>query len=193
MGSALLAEFTTYCAAATAKHDKRLSEGYGVPLPWLQSGAARYGVARAATEGTRWQPDPAGRTLLVLPDAPLPDPWETGAGRAEIADLIGTDPTDPTRWWARTGAAVVLNPEAIEWGQHFAEPVHVHATPLDWLRAAGAGIVVLDWGAHLPLHMAGPPRLIAADLALAERLDKALNRPAPKHRIVVPNPRRAAA
>ncbi|MFG0245757.1 MAG: hypothetical protein ACF8MF_06885 [Phycisphaerales bacterium JB052] len=181
----LLNEFVTYAAAAARATDARLAGAYGVPLDWLQSGAARYGIASGNTQGQHWQPDPIGRPLLVLPDVPLADPDDERLGAVDIGDLIAFNPHEPTRWWARTGAAVMLNPEGVERGQHHAEPVHVHATPLDWLRAAGAGIVVLDWSGHLPLRLAGPPRLIAADLALAERLDRALNRPAPRHRIEV--------
>lgn len=186
-------EFVTYAAAAGSVIGARLADGYGVPAKWLQSGACRYGLARATTEGQHWQPDAAGRPLLVLPDCPLADPDDDRFGTVEIADLIAMDPRTPGQWWARTGAAVLLNPEAVEYGQHFGKPVHVHTTPLDWLRSAGAGIVVLDWSAHLSMHLSGPSRLIAANLPLAERLDHALNRPGPHHRIVVPNPRRVAA
>jgi hypothetical protein len=181
--SALLSEFCAYACAAGAGHDRRLSDAYGVPLPWLREGAARYGVVTASTDDRSWQPADVGRVLLVLPDTPLADPWnESGA---TPSDIIAFHPAEPGRWWSRTGNAPLLAPEEVERAAWFNEPLPVHRHPLDWLRAAGHGVVVLDWKACLSLWLAGPPRLIAADLALGEQLDRALNRPPPIHEIAV--------
>lgn len=181
----LMAEFVAYAAATTRATDARLAGAYGVPLNWLQSGATRYGVVRATAEGKHWQPDHLGRPLLTLPDVPLADPDDERLGAVEIGDLIAFDPRDPTRWWVRTGGAVVLAPEEVERAQHYAEPLTVHPHPLAWMQAGGTGVVVIDWSAHLALHLSGPPRLVAADLVTGERLDSHLNRPAPRHRVEV--------
>jgi len=59
----------------------------------------------------------------------------------QLEDLIAFMLDDPTRWWRRLGAADVLgNVEGFT-----IEPKTLHLTPLDWLRAGGTGLVILDW------------------------------------------------
>lgn len=180
----LLAKFVACATAAATPHADALVR-LGVSRGWLMGGAARFGVARIRTDGPFWEHDPHGAPVCVLPAEPLADLGDPLWPTACVSDLIAFRTTDPGKWWFRTGAAVLLNPEAVEYGQHFNEPVTIHPHPLDWLRAGGTGVVVLDWSACLALHLSGPPALYAADLALGERLDSHLNRPAPRHCIEV--------
>ncbi len=164
--------FATFAAAVTSRHDSALMD-LGVPAAWLQAGPARYGVASAVFAGDHWEPHEDGTPVCVLPDAPLSD---LGEVVEPVADLIAFRTIDPGRWWLLTGAGVLLNPTARDRADYMGEPLLIHRTPLDWMRAGGDGVVVLDWAAFLPLHLGRVP-LVAADLALGERLDEALNRP----------------
>ncbi|WP_404379944.1 hypothetical protein [Caenispirillum salinarum] len=178
--------FTSFAGAATARHHQALIAA-GVPSEWLYGGPARFGVARAVFAGPHWEPHEHGTAVCVLPDAPLSRPGEPAD---LMADLIAFRTADPARWWLLKGGAAILNPTARDLAEWHGEPLAVHASPLDWMRAGGGGVVVLDWTAHLPLHLGRVP-LVAADLALGERLDRALNRPTDRTEISVM--RRAAA
>ncbi|GEO81956.1 hypothetical protein [Pararhodospirillum oryzae] len=184
----LLLEFSHYAARTGTRWDEALIHRYRVPRDWLQAltAPARYGVARARLDRDgSWVPTAEGTTVLVLPACPLAaldDPiWPS----ADVGDLVAFDPRDPERWWTRLGCPL-LNEEAQARAALCREPLVVHPTPLAWMQAAGAGVVVLDWSRPLSVWMAGPPSLIAPTLDLAERLDRALNRPPPRARIELP-------
>lgn len=163
--------FATFASAVTGRHDRALTE-LGVPAAWLHAGPARYGVASAVFADDHWEPHEDGTPVCVLPDAPLS---AVGDVVEPVADLIAFRTADPGRWWLLTGAAVLLNPTARDRADYVGDPLVIHRAPLDWMRAGGDGVVVLDWGVFLPLHLGGVP-LFAADLPLGERLDRALNR-----------------
>lgn len=192
-GADLLAEYAAYAAAATPAHDQALI-ARGVPADWLRAPAApaRYGFSRARhnDDGT-WEPADDGLRCVILPDPPLseldsPD-WPT----VGLADLIAFPPDRPGEWRIRCGSAI-LNAEEVERCAFHGEPLVIHPTPMDWLRAEGQGVVILDWSAFLPFHLSGPPAFRCATRDLAARLDRALHRPAHRHRIEAP-PREAAA
>jgi hypothetical protein len=92
-------------------------------------------------------------------------------------DLIAWCRDEPGQWWRRLGAADLLNETAIEIAEAMSEPLTVHVTPLDWLRGGGRGVVVLDWRANLRAGFSGVRRILAADHATAQRLNKALRSP----------------
>lgn len=172
----VLAEFADYSAGITPRHVDRLVAAYAVPRRWLYSGAARVGITRAVCDARTWQPHPTGRAMLVVPDWPMPDPWERYP--VPPGDLIAFDPRQPGRWWWRTDTAALLNPEAVDRAEHYDEQLVIHATPLDWLRAGGRGAVVLDWRAHLPLYLRGARNVVAGNAHTARRLQRAMTAPA---------------
>ncbi len=89
-----------------------------------------------------------------------------------LVDLIAVDLDRPDRFWRRRGDALVLGSAFLEIAGHEDEPIAVFSTPISWLQAAGAGVVVLDWdwARHLLLGF----DLIAEDVELGERLEAAL-------------------
>ena len=66
---------------------------------------------------------------------------------AQPIDMVAWHMAQPSRWWLRRGAGVLLGEIEVEHAVTYGEPLRVHRTPLGWLRAAGEGVVILDWGA----------------------------------------------
>lgn len=138
-------------------------------LAWLRqslginAGAFRYpptvGVARIApqADGT-YRPDPAGEVrAVILPAQPPSDMDDLGRHIDQLfdlgGDLVAFDATNPARWWMRFGKAAVLNPEPLDRAAYERTPARLFASPLEWMRVAGAGgildctagSVILDW------------------------------------------------
>lgn len=104
-------------------------------------GAEMLGIGRVtlSRDGSRWEPGgPDGRLLIGAVDA--------GA----LVDVVAVSTSHPDQWALRTGHGWALGCEAIE-RVHAAlaeerRPVlALHANPIDWLRAGGEGVCVLDW------------------------------------------------
>lgn len=193
-GANLLDEFAGYADAVTDLHHRRL-EALGVPRDWLRDPMAptRYGVARATLRGDgTWEPaDTGGTPVLVLPEPPLALVTDPAWPVLDLSDLIALRTDAPGRWWFRTRHTALLNADAPLEAMYRDQPLILHPDPLAWMRAGGAGAVVLDWRAHLPLHLGGAPGIRCTTRALAARVDAALHRPPHRHRIEAP-PREAA-
>ncbi len=86
----------------------------------------------------------------------------------ELRDLVAIDVEDPERYWRRRGESLVLGNAYLEIAAETCAPVPVFSTPMSWLRAAGAGIVVLDWAYARDLLL--DHELVAEDLELGDRL-----------------------
>ena len=89
-----------------------------------------------------------------------------------LIDLIAVETDCPSRGWLRRGEALILGSAYLDITVQEGEPLPVFRSPLSWLRAGGAGIVVLNWG-WVPDLLLGLD-LIAEDLELGERLNTAL-------------------
>ncbi len=89
-----------------------------------------------------------------------------------LVDLVAVDVDHPDRFWRRRGDAVVLGNAYLEVAGQDLEPVPVYRNPLTWLRAGGAGIVVLDWDYARDLLL--DHDLIAEDVELGNRLEASL-------------------
>ncbi|GEO82016.1 hypothetical protein [Pararhodospirillum oryzae] len=180
----LLEEFATLATATTPDHDRALTRR-GVPETWLKapSAPARYGVGRGALTKEGWVFGP-GHAHAFLPEPPLADidspEWPT----PELFDLVVFRPDQPGRWWSKN-ESVLLNGSEVERATFFEDPLVIHPDPLEWMRAGGQGVVILDWGRFLPLHVGGPSRLVCTTLPLAERLDRALRAPPRRFQIEV--------
>ena len=122
-----------------------------------------FGVCRAQFHGDLYEPDPNGTPVIVMGVSEHPD--------EEIIDIVAFQPSDPTRWWLRLGNAVVLGLHNARLAVFKEEPVLVHATPLDWLRAECHGAVVLDWRADLLSRLDGYG-ILAADKRTGEALGR---------------------
>lgn len=93
----------------------------------------------------------------------------------EIIDIIAWRSDAPANWVWRTGLGWALGSDELcpRWDN---DPMPIHATPLDWLRAAGEGICILDWEAA-ELGDLRTLDAIEADEWIAQRLTRALNKP----------------
>lgn len=93
----------------------------------------------------------------------------------QIIDIVAWRSDAPTKWLWRTGIGWALGTDELRprWDN---APMPIHATPLDWLRAAGEGICVLDWDAP-DLASLRTLESIEADEWLCQRLTRALSKP----------------
>ena len=136
------------------------------------TGVEMLGVTRAATEGREWIPQPDGRPVITLPI------W---SGECCI-DILALSPEDADEWWCRTDIVPVIDPIEIARCEFLDEPLHIHASPLSWLRAGATGTVVLDWRSA-PFWLSGVRRYLCHDRSTARRLERALRQPAPKFQV----------
>jgi len=116
----------------------------GVPENALQPSPI-FGMASIETHGTFYKAVGYGHTgggggappsrAVIVPCGTWDWPeWQ-------LFDLVAFKLENPTRWWRRLGVADILGNAA----SFTVEPKTLHPTPLDWLRAGGTGLVVLDW------------------------------------------------
>lgn len=127
--------------AAHARLEGRQMEilaGLGLPAAQLYA-ETLIGVTTGAIDRRDfWQPDEAGRRLLVTPLT------EAGA----ILDLVAFDPKEPNAWYLRTGHGWALGHEAMErasQGWPGDAPLVLHATPMEWLASGCEGTCVVQW------------------------------------------------
>jgi hypothetical protein len=131
-------------------------------------------------EFARYLRDAAGNVLAVI----IPARDETG----ELADLAALNlDTGALAMWR--GRVAMLGQENIL-APRIGEPLLVHETPIDWLRAEREGVFVISSHSAAPLLRMGEP-LGVQSARFGQRLRDALTIPAP--RIVVATNQRAAA
>lgn len=95
----------------------------------------------------------------------------------EVIDLIAWRSERPMDWAWRTGLGWALGADEIRRDYWPGDPpLQLHATPLDWLRAGGLGLCVLDWEAD-ELEGLRHVHAIEADEWIAVRLRRALSKP----------------
>jgi hypothetical protein len=143
---------------------------------------------------------PRRAQVVFRPDAPLFDFAENGDDGAEAPIFITRDdagePADPVAWSCRLGkvaahfgAVAVLGADDILAPRLSAKAaLPVHRTPLGWLRAGRAGIVILAECAAVALRDFGP--FAAEDEAHGRELRRLFRRREP--RIFVHETRAAA-
>jgi hypothetical protein len=168
---------------------------FGVPERFLWHGPMRFGVAtiECARDG-RYQPHEHGRRAFIVPAEPVADVFAESADdislQHEPGDLIAFFLDDPATWYLRFSGMALLNPGAalrpLTLPSRLPVRFRVWSTPLDWLRAAGDGVCVIDPRCLLPLWLGNDLELVADSLKLAREL-KQLLMPSErrKHRILV--------
>ena len=110
-----------------------------------------------------------------------------------IYDLIGWKPSNPSRWWLRTGIATLLGETALNACYVHECPLRLYRTALNWLRRGGWGAVPLDWRSAR-LCLLDIRDFIAEDIQHGIEIEERLCRPAPPSpRIHVPFETRRAA
>jgi len=162
--------FTTSHAEAVAsarrEHFDHL-EALGVPRETLWLGPAAFGFSTIEIDGEHYRPDASGFPAVIVPVSEIENGLLTG-----VVDLVAWRTSDPGKWWIRRGIAPVLGKESIERAAHYGEPLALHASPLDWLRANRQGAVVLNWNCCLGFWLGGIDQIYTS-LETAERLDSA--------------------
>lgn len=147
-------------------------------------------------KGDLYEPCEAGTNALIMPVC-----WpevHTGLISPSITlwrtlDLIAFRADRPAHWLWRTGNGWALGGGALENWQ--GEPVVAVATPLDWLRAGGEALCVLDWSDDSPVwpKLRCVSAIHASDDLLARRLAQAIDRTTHRPTITVSEVLRHAA
>lgn len=146
----------------------------GVPKAFLAAQLYRslwIGADDIAIDGRRWVRRFRGDRAIVLP---VLSP-ESG----ELLDLVAFRLETPRSYWSFSGAAPMLGYASLERAIYFQEPLFVHESPLDWLKASMTGIVILDWARYWPGYVAEVPALRMMDEGFGRRVRALLQRPLP--------------
>jgi len=108
----------------------------------------------------------------------------------EVADLVAWRPKSESIgiWLGRTG---LLGEEQI-YSARLGEPLVVHESLLDWLRAERTGVVVVDAVRAPPLLREAEP-LAVLSIEHGDRIKRLLTLPAPKILVAIPGNTREAA
>ena len=89
-----------------------------------------------------------------------------------IKELTAFTLDAPGKWAVLRGGVPILgtglNDAMLDYAMTIKEPIALHPTPRDWLRAGGAGLCVLNWSAPLSATFDGLP--VSCDPAIARRL-----------------------
>jgi hypothetical protein len=72
-------------------------------------------------------------------------PILSGPGFTDIVDLVAWYPDNPWHWWTLCYTGVPLGDDQLYAADYWQNPVMLRATPLDWLRAGGDGVCILNW------------------------------------------------
>jgi hypothetical protein len=175
----LLAEFVT-AAWRVRRRDFVALEQLGVPSAFLYCSSLSFGVSPIdvfSDDGT-FQSVDCGELAIILPTRPIAPPADPNFPDDDVGDLVAWRASDHARSWRRRGVTPFLNERAIDRAEIFCEELLVHPTPLDWMRAAGSGIVILDRNTDLRLYLGGLHRIVVAgDPDLAEWIDQRLRTP----------------
>lgn len=144
------------------------------PNFWIDCGMPEIASIKPTRDG-RFEFAEDGLTAVIIPTYDtIPGLVGAHAERHvdELRDLVAVDVDRPDRFWRRRGEALVLGNAYLEIAGETRAPVPVFKNPMTWLRAAGAGVVVLDWAWARGLLLGR--ELIAEDVALGERLETTL-------------------
>jgi hypothetical protein len=136
------------------------------------------GAAYGEFDGKFWQPAEHGALLLTVGEF---------AGGDDLIDIIAWRPSQPSRWWFRTGHAAMLGEDAYLASRMLDEALIVHPTPEAWCRAGQCGSCILD--GKFRQHLLGLAEIRFSDRAHCRAVRKELARPEHLPRILV----RAAA
>jgi hypothetical protein len=162
---------------------------YGVPFTiWggLRTSLPAYGFARVITSKSGfYEPSPEGTRCFIQPAVASISEEVT-----EIYDLVAWPIDNPSQWWVRTGLAPVLDHESVDRASltllgEEPEPLVLHATPLDYLRAGCTGTVVLRENAGLAFWLGSAKQILTVDGHQTHRLTELLQTsgmPEIKHR-----------
>lgn len=162
-------EFDAMLNAMSAR-DMTVLHGHGIPAPQL-FGESLVGAANIETgRNDFWTPTDSGPRAIIIPA------MENGC----IIDLIAFRPSQPDTWYARVGNCWALGMDEIADARSALDQSHsifLHATPLDWLRAGGRGVCVIDWTDDARLTLRDLRAIDVASPKFARALRLELSRP----------------
>ncbi|HJQ58018.1 MAG TPA: hypothetical protein VJ890_14000 [Vineibacter sp.] len=89
----------------------------------------------------------------------------------DVVDLIAWQPDRPEQLYRRDGLAWCIGSDAYESAlcQKRASPLAVHGNVYSWLKASGAGVLIVHWP-HAAMHLAVVQTLTAATPEIQRRL-----------------------
>lgn len=169
----LQGEMTAAAERVQQEHiDRMLSLGVpGRSIATIGATQAAFGISAAMPEPSYFYQPGDGPAHVIMPVT------EEG----DLIDLIAWRSSNPARWFWRTGLGWALGTDYLlpRWDNG---PVQLHATPLDWLAAAGEGMCILDWSAPEIRELAALDA-IEADEMIGRKLLAILSKPARLPRI----------
>lgn len=145
----------------------------GVPMATLGAlSAKQYTVGMAtieAGEDGTFIPSPDGVPACIVAAV---DPYNRPLGGSGLFDLVAFRPSDPRKWWLRTGNAYALGDHLLD----LAQPVRVVRTPVEWLATGGYAVCILDWSPSSPVwgELRSGPDLLFQDDVLRQSVRSAL-------------------
>lgn len=171
---------------AMSVRDMEVLRGHGIPAAELFGeslvGAANIEIGR----NDFWAPSDSGVRAAIIPA------MEDGA----VLDLIAVRPSQPDVWYVRVGNCWALGMDEITDARHSLDHSHsivLHATPLDWLRAGGRGVCVVDWTDDARMTLRDLRAINVASPKFARALRLELSRPPRIPEINIKRMRRDAA
>ncbi|MGN6374863.1 MAG: hypothetical protein ACTHMG_04840 [Sphingomonas sp.] len=168
--SALHREFSFAQQRLSFRHFE-IMRGHGIPAAQLVADG-RIGVVKANVERDDfWSPDEGGKSMIVTPVV------EDG----RTIDLVAFLLSDPDAWYLRTGDGWALGAEAVAdaataWDSEGGQ-MHLHPTPVEWLRSGGAGACVIRWTDEARATLRNVPAISVASPVVARKLRLELARP----------------
>lgn len=103
-------------------------------------------------------------------------PVLSGGAFTDIVDLVAWKPDRPNQWWTRCYSGVPLGDDQLFTAEYWQKPMMLRATPLNWLRAGGDGVCILDWKTPAP-ELRTVPELICETVDQGEEVLRRLSAP----------------
>lgn len=180
----LEAEYAAAVAAVRQPHLDRLAE-----LGVRAFTVARINLAYPAFGVMTGEIDRHGQFIAGDGAVHIVQPVVEGEG---LVDLVAWRSSNPQRWGMRTALGWLLNADtcfASRWDGH---ELHLHASPLAWLKADALGGVILDWDAPDIGWLRGFECVRCGDAVLAATLRRSLAKPQKTPLIMMEEARLAA-
>ena len=169
--------FSEYATTVRRIEGRHLLDLMSLGAPWGfwdNCGAPGVASIRALGEG-RFDLSENGCSVVILPvyDSETPA-WAPLERRFDgLLDLLAFEPTRPDCWWLRRGQAVLLGSIYLPLVLDEGCALPLYSNPLNWLRADGEGVVVLDWE-MAPALLCDVGEFLVEDVATGNRIEAAL-------------------
>ena len=145
------------------------------PLPCL-------GVVNAEVAGGLYEPSEIGEPHVLTPI------YEANA----LIDLCAWRTSSPESWLLRRGVGWALGADHLDMRGGWDGHVILHASPLEWMAAAGVGAVILDWSSPHVRNLIECDRITVPDRTIGAAIFDRISPPARLPTIELSEVRRAA-